>query len=200
VTGLLGAHLDSKFYPDRVFLGADDAASAVGAILELARQLQATPSRASRLELVFFDGEEAFGPNISPADGLYGSKSYAARWRTAPPSEKPVFGIVLDMIGHTNLRIRYPSDTPPHLEKLLQQAAHGEKATARFSRSENPIIDDHVPLNDAGIPTINLIGDFSQFAWWHTESDNLRLISEESLAISLKVTRHMLEALLKGAE
>jgi hypothetical protein len=86
--------------------------------------------------------------------------------------------------------------TPENHEGVPVQAG-------RFQRREHPAdlrIDDHVPLNDAGIPTINLIGDFSQFAWWHTESDNLRLISEESLAISLKVTRHMLEALLKGAE
>lgn len=194
IKGLLGAHLDSKYYRNRNFLAADDAASAIGAILELARQLQATPELASKLELVFFDGEEAFGQNISPSDGLYGSKEYALRWRTAP--RKPSFGIVLDMIGHRNLQVRLPADTPPLLEAALLLAAKKEGEEARYTKALHPIIDDHVPLNNAGIPTIDIIGDFSQFAWWHTDGDNLNLISRESLEISLKVTRHMLEDLL----
>jgi Zn-dependent M28 family amino/carboxypeptidase len=196
VDGLLAAHLDSNYYPDRNFLGADDAASAVAAILELARDLQSSPARASRLELVFFDGEEAFGHNISPSDGLYGSKAYAARWRGAEPANKPSIGIVLDMIGHRDLKIRFPADTAPHLEKALLAAATAEGAADRFSRALTPIIDDHVPLNDAGVPTVNIIGDFSQFAWWHTTDDDLSLISEESLAISLRVTRRLLDSLL----
>ncbi|NIP97449.1 MAG: M28 family peptidase, partial [Akkermansiaceae bacterium] len=95
VEGLLGAHIDSKYYPRRKFVGADDAASAAGVILELARDLQSSPHLASQLELVFFDGEEAFGRDINTNDGLYGSRAYAARWRTAP--RRPRFGIVLDM-------------------------------------------------------------------------------------------------------
>ena len=194
VTGRLAAHLDSTTFPGRRFLGADDAASAVGVILELARDLQSSPELASQLELVFFDGEEAFGSNISPRDGLFGSKAYAARWRTA--AQRPRFGIVLDMVGHRDLKIRFPGDTPVHLEKVLLETAAAEGVAKHFSRGTGPIIDDHVPLNDAGIPTIDIIGDFSRFAWWHTESDNLRLISRESLAIILKVTRPMLESLL----
>ncbi|MFP6867459.1 MAG: M28 family peptidase [Roseibacillus sp.] len=194
VKGVLGAHMDSKYYQGRNFVGADDAASAVGVILELARELQSSPKLATQLELVFFDGEESFGQNISPSDGLYGSKEYALRWRTSP--RKPEFGIVLDMIGHKNLKIRYPGDTPPFLEDALLTAARRQGEAARYAKALNPIIDDHVPLNDAGIPTIDIIGDFSQFAWWHTDADNLRLISRDSLAITLKVTRGLLNSLL----
>jgi len=196
IEGLLCAHIDSKLYVDRKFLGADDAASAVGAILELARQLAETPSMASRLELVFFDGEEAFGQNISPSDGLYGSKHYARLWQTAP--RKPAFGIVLDMIGHRNLQIRYPSDTPAFLEEVLLDAARKAGASERYKRGLNPIMDDHMPLNNAGVPTIDVIGDFSQFSWWHTSRDNLRLISRESLGITLQVTWEMLNSLLRN--
>ncbi|MBL47876.1 MAG: hypothetical protein CMP28_02865 [Roseibacillus sp.] len=194
IEGLLCAHIDSKLYLDRTFLGADDAASAVGVILELARQLGNHPEMASRLELVFFDGEEAFGQNISPNDGLYGSKHYARIWRTAP--RKPRFGIVLDMIGHRNLQIRYPSDTPAFLEEILLEAARSIGAGKRYTRGLNPIMDDHVPLNNAGVPTIDVIGDFSKFSWWHTSGDNLRLISRDSLAITLQVTWEMLNSLL----
>ena len=195
IDGLLGAHIDSKFYPDRRFLGADDAASAVGVILEFARQLQNEPRKASRIELVFFDGEEAFGQNISPSDGLYGSKYYARHWRTA--SRRPSFGIILDMIGHRDLKIRYPSDTPRFLEDALLDAARATSSSDRFTKSLNPIMDDHVALNNAGIPTIDVIGDFSQFAWWHTEADNLSLISRDSLEITLAVTSEMLAILLR---
>ena len=195
VDGLLGAHIDSKFYPGRRFLGADDAASAVGVILELARQLSKEPEKASRMELVFFDGEEAFGQNISPSDGLYGSQHYARHWRTA--ARRPSFGIILDMVGHKNLKIRYPSDTPAFLEDALLDAASKAGNRDRFTKSLNPILDDHVALNNAGIPTIDVIGDFSQFAWWHTEADNLGLISRDSLEISLSVTSEMLDTLLQ---
>ena len=193
--GILAAHIDSKFYLDRDFLGADDAASAVGTILELARQLSSTPELASQLELVFFDGEEAYGQNISPSDGLYGSKHYALRWKGA--EQKPSFGIVLDMIGHKNLKIRYPSDTPPSLEKSLLDAAQSAGEEARYTKALDQILDDHVPLNNAGIPSIDMIGDFSQFAWWHTKADNLRIISRDSLDITLRVTSGMLKDLLQ---
>ncbi len=192
---ILGAHIDSKLYPDRKFVGADDAASAAGLILELARQLSSKPDKASRIELVFFDGEEAFGQNISPNDGLYGSKHYALQWRKS--ERKPSAGIILDMIGHKDLKIRYPSDTPAFLEDILLKAARKAGAEDRFTRGLNPIMDDHVPLNNAGIPTMDIIGDFSQFPWWHTESDNMRRISSESLGISLMVTSAILIDLLE---
>ena len=191
---ILGAHIDSKLYPDRKFVGADDAASAAGLILELARKLSKEPDKASRVELVFFDGEEAFGQNISPSDGLYGSKHYALQWRKS--ERRPSAGIILDMIGHKNLRIRYPSDTPTFLEDILLKAARKVGVADRFTRGLNPIMDDHVPLNNAGIPTIDIIGDFSQFAWWHTESDNMKRISSESLEITLMVTSAVLSDLL----
>ena len=191
---LLGAHIDSKFYPDRRFVGADDAASAAGVILEIARQLATTPQKASCLELIFFDGEEAFGQNISPSDGLYGSKFYANHWRRS--AQKPAAGIILDMVGHRNLAIRYPSDTPRFLEQALLSAARNAGAEDRFTKALNPILDDHVPLNDAGIPTLDFIGDFSRSSWWHTEADNLKLISVESLELSLQITSEILSGLL----
>lgn len=192
---LLGAHIDSKFYPDQHFVGADDAASAAGIILEIARQLSKEPEKASRLELVFFDGEEAFGESITPVDGLYGSKYYASHWRKS--ARKPAAGIILDMVGHRNLSIRYPSDTPPFLENALLSAARNAGAEHRFKKALNPILDDHVPLNNAGIPTLDFIGDFSQFPWWHTEADNLKRISIESLEISLRITSEMITGLLE---
>jgi len=196
VKGLLCAHIDSKYYKNMHFVGADDAASACAAIVVIARHLAVEkPELAAQLELVFFDGEEAFNENITPSDGLYGSRHYANQWRTL--GDKPAFGILLDMIGHRNLSIRLPSDTPPHLKDAVMAAARAEKADHLFGMAPSPIIDDHVPLNFAGIPTVDIIGDFSRESWWHTPADNLKIISADSLDISIRVTLRMLDGLLE---
>jgi len=195
VDGLLCAHIDSKLYKDRHFVGADDAASACAAIVEIAKFLaRERPEQAKRLELVFFDGEESFAENITPQDGLYGSRYYAGHWRKM--EVKPRFGIVLDMIGHKNLQIALPSDTPGFLKTSIMAAAKKEKQASRFTMAPGPIIDDHVPLNFAGIPTADIIGDFTRSRWWHTAADNLDLISAESLDISIRVTLHVIEDML----
>lgn len=194
-TGVLCAHLDSKYFADQHFLGADDAASACAAIIEMAKHLaEQQPEQAKALELVFFDGEESFGPSITPQDGLYGSRHYANFWRTQ--AVKPRFGILLDMIGHDDLSIKIPSDSPEHLKEKLFAAAKAENVSSRFGTAAGPIIDDHVPLNFAGIPTIDVIGDFSRFRWWHTPADEMKIVSAESLGISMRVTLRMLDDLL----
>jgi len=196
VKGLLCAHIDSKYYTDRHFVGADDAASACAAIVVIARYLaRSRPAQAANLELVFFDGEESIREDMTLMDGLYGSRHYANLWRAR--DDKPRFGIVLDMIGHKNLSIRLPGDTPPDLKELVFEAARKEKAERYFGMAAGPILDDHVPLNHVGIPTVNLIGDFTRKGWWHTPSDNLNIISGDSLDISIRVTLRMLDELLK---
>jgi hypothetical protein len=196
VRGILCAHIDSKLYKDRHFVGADDAASACAAIVAIAEFLASErPEQARQLELVFFDGEEAFGQNITPQDGLYGSRHYANLWRAS--DDKPKFGILLDMVGHENLSIRLPSDTPAQLKEAVFAAARAEGVERHFGMAAGPIIDDHVPLNFAGIPTVDMIGDFSRSGWWHTPGDNLKIISAESLDKSIRVTLRMLDELLQ---
>ena len=196
VRGLLCAHIDSKYYKDRYFLGADDAASACAAIVVMAEHLaREKPGQAAALELVFFDGEEAFNEDITPQDGLYGSRYYANQWRAQP--DKPAFGILLDMIGHKNLSIRLPSDTPERLKETVFAAARAEGVEGYFGMAPGPIIDDHVPLNFAGIPTVDIIGDFTRSKWWHTPADNLKIISAQSLDISMRVVLRMLDDLLE---
>lgn len=196
VTGLLCAHLDSKWFKHEKFLGADDAASACGAILEIARVLAAErPGQARQLELVLFDGEEAFGQNITPFDGLFGSRHYATEW--PPEAPKPRFGVLLDMVGHRNLSIRLPSDTPEHLREAVLAAAHKEGAGKIFGMAAGAITDDHMPLNRVGIPTVDIIGDFSNRSWWHTSADGLNNVSPGSLDISIRVTLRLLDGLLQ---
>lgn len=194
IDGLLTAHIDSKYYKDMHFIGADDAASACASIIVIARHLaQRNPELAGRMELVFFDGEEGFEEQMTPLDGIYGSRHYASHWRGR--EDMPRFGVLLDMIGHKNLRIALPSDTQHPLRDAVFAAANAEGASDHFGMAAGPILDDHVPLNIVGIPTVNLVGDFTRFRWWHTQNDNLELICPQSLDISIRVTLRLLQDL-----
>jgi hypothetical protein len=102
------------------------------------------------------------------------------------------------MIGHENLSIRLPSDTPAPLKDAVLAAARSEGAEQHFGMAPGPIIDDHVPLNFAGIPTVDIIGDFARSGWWHKPADNLKIISAESLDISIRVTLGVLDQHLKN--
>lgn len=195
IDGLLCAHVDSKLYKDKVFLGADDAASACAAVVVIGKHLsEKNPGQAARLELVLFDGEEAFAEDMTLLDGLYGSRHYANGWRGR--DDKPNFAILLDMIGHENLRIRIPSDSPEKLAELMFEIAKKQGVASKFGTASGPILDDHVPLNLVGIPTLDIIGDFARSNWWHTPGDNATIISTESLSISMGVTVAMLDELL----
>jgi glutaminyl-peptide cyclotransferase len=195
VRGILCAHIDSKYFKDKEFLGADDAASACAAVAVIAKHLAETDrDKAEQLELVFFDGEEAFAKDMTILDGLYGSRFYANAWRSR--DDKPRFGILMDMIGHKDLRIRIPSDSPKHLADLMFSEAKEQGVGGHFGTAPGEILDDHVPLNLVGIPTIDIIGDFSRKAWWHTTGDSAAIISPESLGISIGVVLGMLDELL----
>ncbi|WP_411828151.1 M28 family peptidase [Luteolibacter sp. AS25] len=196
ITGILCAHLDSKYDKEEKFLGADDAASACAALVEIGKYLaEYKPEQAGQLEIVFFDGEEAFAKNMTILDGLYGSRFYANQWRTQ--KVKPDFGILLDMVGHEDLSIRIPSDSPENLAKLMFETARENSVSHHFGTAPGPIMDDHLPLNLVGIPTLDIIGDFANKRWWHTPGDNAAIVSAESLGISIGVTLGMLDELLK---
>lgn len=198
-TVILGAHLDSKLIPDIPdFLGADDSASACALIIELANVLaQENPEMAKNLELVFFDGEEAFNENMSleSGDGLYGSRAYAIELYKR--QSKPKFGIILDMVGHKDLKIAVPADSPKDLYAMMISAAEEHGHSKHFGMAKGGILDDHYYLNKAGVPTIDIIGDFGHSHWWHEEGDDIDLISAKSLGISYDVTMTMLLRLLK---
>eukprot|EP00112_Aurelia_sp_Birch-Aquarium-sp1_P007043 Seg17692.1 transcript_id=Seg17692.1/GoldUCD/mRNA.D3Y31 product="Glutaminyl-peptide cyclotransferase" protein_id=Seg17692.1/GoldUCD/D3Y31 len=193
-TAVLCAHYDSKLLDG--FLGADDAASCVGGLLELAEYFHKhEPKKARLVEFVFFDGEEALKPNIERGkDGLYGSYYYSSfinydlTRRNKHYSARPKFGILLDMVGHKNLQIKIPSDTPKSLLNSYNKVIKAQKVEKHFGKAATMILDDHVPMNDiANIPTIDIIGDFANSDWWHTKDDDLSLTSKDSLSISLKV-------------
>jgi glutaminyl-peptide cyclotransferase len=178
---VIGSHYDTKFYADFEFVGANDGGSSTGALLEIARVAAKRSVLAEALELVFFDGEEAFNQNINDSDGLYGSRFYAKVLRKGPAELMPTVGLVLDMIGDKDLNIGVPADSPHKLYQSLMRAAKDLNYQKYFGKYRSAILDDHVPLNHIGIPTIDIID--LDYGTWHTAEDTMEHVSAESLKI-----------------
>ena len=186
---LLASHYDTKSFDSIRFVGANDGGSSTGALLEMARVLDQHPDLAAQIELVFFDGEEAY-ERFSPEDGLYGSRYFASQAQKAEKTEFYRGGIVWDMIGDRELTITLPIDSPPRLVEGIFAAADALKVRNHFTYLNEPMIDDHSPLNVVGIPTIDLI-DFD-YPPWHTSGDTMDKLSAESLQIVGAVTLYYL--------
>lgn len=193
VSGLLMSHYETKKFDSFQFLGANDPGSSVGTLLEMARVLAGRPAAAEKLELVFFDGEEAF-VDYTGEDGLYGSRHYAESLREWPEKSRPQWGVLLDMVGDKNLAIRVPRDSPAHLVGFLYAAAEDAGLRKYFGVGSRVITDDHKPLNEAGVPTIDIID--MDYAYWHTPGDTIDKLSAASLEVVGKVTLLMIEKYL----
>jgi Zn-dependent M28 family amino/carboxypeptidase len=180
---VLGAHFDTKDIPG--FVGANDGASGVAVVLELARQLQA-PLHGPSVYLALFDAEEARGDRPFEVDGTRGSRQYVRLARAGGAQGVPALGeikemILLDMVGDCDLAIPREASSDPELYARI--AAGG----GPFGGASAPVLDDHVPFLDAGIPAVDLI-DFdygpgpSPGAYWHTTKDTLDKVCADSLA------------------
>jgi glutaminyl-peptide cyclotransferase len=176
---LLCSHYDTKLFDTIRFVGANDGGSSTGLLLELARVLGQHPGLARKLELAFFDGEEAY-ENFSETDGLYGSR-YFARQLQSEGAKDFRGGILFDMVGDRSLGITFPANTPAAMARDVFAAAEALKLRKYFSYLDRDLIDDHAPLNAIGIPTIDII-DFD-YPWWHTADDTMDKISAQSLQI-----------------
>ncbi|MCF6312461.1 MAG: M28 family peptidase [Verrucomicrobiales bacterium] len=193
VAGLVVSHYESKKFSEFEFVGANDPGSSVAVLLEMARVLAQRPEAAARIELVFFDGEEAF-VDYSDTDGLYGSRYYAESLSQWSEKTRPQWGLLLDMVGDHDLAIRVPRDSPAPLVEKLFAAAEDAGLRKYFGMGSQRITDDHVPLNKAGVPTLDIID--MEYAYWHTPGDTVDKLSAESLETVGKVTLLMIEKYL----
>src|SRR5213080_3787328 len=185
---LLCSHYDTKIFDAIKFVGANDAGSSTGLLLELARVIGQHPNLAAKIELVFFDGEEAYD-HFSDTDGLYGSR-YFARQLQGSGAKQFRGGLLFDMVGDRSLGITLPNDSPADMARDIFAAAEALKLRSYFTYLGRDLIDDHVPLNGIGIPTLDVI-DFD-YPWWHTADDTIDKISAPSLQIVGSVTLYYL--------
>jgi Zn-dependent M28 family amino/carboxypeptidase len=181
---LLCSHYDTKVYDSIRFVGANDGGSSNGVLIEMARVLATRPAMAAKVQLVFFDGEEAY-VNFTETDGLFGSRYFAKQLQAEGKVKQFRGGILFDMVGDKSLTITLSPDSPPGLTKGIFAAAEALNLRNYFTYAPSPILDDHTPLNAIGIPVIDLI-DFD-FPAWHTSNDTMEQISAESMRIVASV-------------
>jgi hypothetical protein len=161
--------------------GANDAGSGVAVLLEVA-ELMKVRRPAVGVDLVFLDGEDLGRPDF-PDEYCRGSRHYARRLPPAGDASRPVAGFLFDMVGDRDLGIwdeGHSAARATNLVNLVHEAARATGAAHFHEGVRHTLIDDHVPLLDAGLPAIDII-DFDYPAW-HTTSDLPDRCSAESLA------------------
>lgn len=188
---LLACHYDTRPHADRdpnprlardgVFLGANDGASGVALFMELGHHLrQIKPTFG--VDMVFFDGEELV---YGDRDKYFlGSEYFAKEYRDRPPTHRYVCGVLVDMIGGSDLQLPQEINSLKFAHEVTQsvwKTADRLKVAAFVAEAGPEVRDDHLPLNKiAKIPTCDII-DFG-YAHWHTTKDVPANCSGASLA------------------
>jgi glutaminyl-peptide cyclotransferase len=170
---VIGAHYDTKDLDG--FVGANDNASGVAVVRQLARTIRPRSLRPT-VVFAFFDGEET--PRDVPDSqilhsGLRGSKVAARSLRGAEAM------ILVDLVGDRLLRIPRDSRADAELWRRLRAASARVGTTRHFPTRAAEVLDDHVPFARAGVPTLPLV-DFG-FRCWHRACDDLSAVSPKSL-------------------
>jgi len=179
---VLGAHYDTRPFADRdkgenktkPILGANDGASGVAVLLELARVFSFVELDIS-IELVFFDGED-MGKSVE--EMFYGSKYYASTL-TEQKRERIVAFLLVDMVGDADLGIYKEKNSDKNLISLIWKVAKIYGCRSFHNEYKYAILDDHIPLKERGIPVVDII-DFD-YSYWHTLEDTPDKVSAESL-------------------
>jgi glutaminyl-peptide cyclotransferase len=189
---LLAAHWDTRPLADmevdparqaKPILGANDGASEVAVLLELARLFKQRQPDVGVM-MVFFDGED-YATNPPSADTMFlGSKYFAGH--LDPKTKQAIrYGILLDMIGDKNLGIYEEAQSlaaaPEVVKKVWDTAKSLGYEKSFIASSKYSISDDHIPLIKAGVKCIDVI-DFD-YAPWHTLDDTVDKCSPDSLGI-----------------
>jgi hypothetical protein len=197
-TVVVGAHRDTKEIQG--FVGANDGASGVALVLELARDL-APRVKGPSIEFALFDAEESPGPgNGVRAFQLHGDRGsrqyvrYAADSRGTPRIGSIRAMVLFDLVGDCDLRIPLEANSDSDLYALFAEG--GGAGVSPLRGTSGGVLDDHIPFARAGIPVLDLI-DFDYGpgpppgAYFHTTRDNLAHVCASSLG---KVGRAALSA------
>jgi glutaminyl-peptide cyclotransferase len=159
--------------------GANDGASGVAVLLEVAELMGRRPPPVG-VDLVFLDGEDQ-GHASRPEEFSIGARGWVARLK--PDGSRPIAAFLFDMVGDRDLDIYpevYSAQRAANLVALVLEGARATGALHFHSEPRHAIIDDHIPVLDAGIPAVDII-DFD-YAAWHTHLDLPDQVSAASLA------------------
>lgn len=177
---IFGAHYDTRLWADQdpdpalrrhPVPGANDGASGVAVLLEMARVMP--PEERANTWLVFFDAEDQ--GRIEGQDWIRGSTAFVQHMQFIPQAV-----IIIDMIGDKNLDIYLEKNSDPALAAQVWEHAASLGYTQSFiPELRHSILDDHTPFVQAGISAIDII-DFD-YPFWHTTHDTLDQVSAQSL-------------------
>jgi hypothetical protein len=198
---LLFAHWDSRPYSDhdpdpanhyKPVDGADDGASGVGVLLEIARQIGQYRIGIG-VDIIFFDAED-YGVPVFLNDSQHDTWCLGAQfWAKNPhvPNYRADFGILLDMVGSKNAtffkEIYSLQYAAPIVERVWNTARNLGFGKFFLDAKGGAIVDDHLYVNTGrGIPSINIInynpGTTHGFgSYWHTQQDTMDNIDRETL-------------------
>ena len=176
---ILGAHYDSRLRANRdpnpanqtqPVPGANDGASGVAVLLELARTL---PKESIPVELVFFDVED--NGEIPGWDWILGSTAFVQNMKT-----KPQAMILVDMVGGVNPKFYMEGNSDAKMRTSIWTTASNLGFQDSFiSQVKYNILDDHIPFVKAGIPSVDIID--IDYPYWHTLADTPEHVSADSL-------------------
>ena len=184
---------DSSLHRQPV-MAANDGASGVAVMLEVARKLEELKPELG-IDFICFDSEDYGMPYWADTDDVADGSDWclgSQYWAAHPhvPGYKARFGILLDMVGGRDARfcfegisMRYASEVMVHVWDAAGRAGASQLFLAEQGGYAQ---DDHVPMNEvAGIPTIDIIpyveGEHTFGATWHTTQDTPENISRETL-------------------
>jgi glutaminyl-peptide cyclotransferase len=182
---ILGAHYDSRRCADQPaggcpepVLGANDGASGVAVLLELAHTLDLDWAY-NQIWMVFFDAED--NGRLDGWDWIAGSRQFVRQVEEAAAAGAEFQAmILLDMVGDSDQQFYFEGNSDPALRAEIWQTA-AELGFAEYFIAEKKfnMLDDHIPFRDLGIPSVDVI-DFD-YPYWHTTEDTLDKLSAESL-------------------
>jgi glutaminyl-peptide cyclotransferase len=192
---IIGSHYDTKLFKDFKFVGANDAGSSTGALMEIARVLAAKKANRLTYRFVFFDGEEAFcrdwddchssnpsDPKESLPDNTYGSRHYVSQLVSKNEVSRVKAMILMDMMGYKNLRLGRADLGTTWLQDIVWQTGKQLGYKEFVDTPEGVGDDDHSPFLKAGIDSLDII-QLTTYNEWHTKDDTLDKISGKSLKV-----------------
>jgi hypothetical protein len=175
---IIGAHYDTRPLADRdpdtpesPVPGANDGASGVAVLLELARVLRREPVDQD-VSLVFFDLEDSGG--IEGKDWIIGSTYFVSALMLFPDEV-----VIVDMVGDADLNLYFEGNSDQAIAEEIWAVAQELEYDNFIPEFKYSLLDDHTPFVRKGIPAVDII-DFDYPAW-HTTGDTLELVSAESL-------------------
>jgi Zn-dependent M28 family amino/carboxypeptidase len=191
---VLTGHYDTKKMAGVRFVGADDGGSSTAFLLEMAETLQGMP-HSDDIDLVWFDGEEAFG-QWSDSDSLYGSRHLAERWAADGTLSRIKALINVDMIGGKDLHIMNEENSSLPLRKLIWSTAQHLGYGKYFDNAGGATDDDHMPFVKMGVNAVDLIDfDTAKKTYWHTPEDTYDKLATHSFEVLGAVLTDVLKQL-----